>query len=56
MKDWYEDYRDLRRDISRIDPSLYRENNKIVENRCTNCKYNTDCYGQCEEEHDKENC
>ena len=53
MKDWYEDYKDLRRDMIRQNLDeirLYEEDRDIItsDDECSRCHHQVNCCGQCQ--------
>lgn len=53
MKGWYEDYKDLRRDMIRQnldEVHFYEEDRDIItsDDECSRCPYQAHCCGQCE--------
>lgn len=53
MKGWYEDYRDLRRDMIRQNLDeirFYEEDRDIVtsDDECSRCSHSANCCGQCQ--------
>lgn len=52
MKSWYEDYRDLRRDMIRQNSDeihFYEEDRGLIESddECSRCPHQVHCCGQC---------
>ena len=53
MKGWYEDYRDLRRDMIRQnldEVHFYEEDRDIItsDDECSRCSHQVHCCGQCQ--------
>lgn len=53
MKNWYEDYNDLRRGIIKTNLALihsYEEDRDIVtsDDECSRCSHSANCCGQCQ--------
>ena len=53
MKGWYEDYKDLRRDMIRQNLDeirLYEEDRDIItsDDECSRCYHQVNCCGQCQ--------
>lgn len=53
MKGWYEDYKDLRRDMIRQnldEVHFYEEDRDIItsDNECSRCPHQVNCCGQCQ--------
>ena len=53
MKSWYEDYKDLRRDMIRQnldEVHFYEEDRGITASydECSRCPHQVNCYGQCQ--------
>ena len=53
MKGWYEDYKDLRRDMIRQNLDeirLYEEDRDIMtsDDECSRCHHQVNCCGQCQ--------
>ncbi len=53
MKDWYEDYKDLRRDNIKTNSGLihsYEEDRDLItsDDECSRCPRQVDCCGQCQ--------
>lgn len=59
MKDWYEDYKDLRRDMIRQnldEVHFYEEDRGIIvsDDECSRCSHQVNCCGQCQSNYEKD--